>query len=268
MNEQDQNRTRPTLREAATAIFVGFMLSLLLTVLFIDLKEGKIDVHSPKLYLLFSQVLFFIPAVVLIKRKRYDFLESFRIRLLDRRVVLATVLIGLSLTVLIDELDRLIGLFIKMPKEGEGSVMELLKVESVLDWMVLALAAVILAGFFEEALFRGILQKNLEEIMEPRNAILFASVCFALLHPSFWFIQIAIFSIVLGFVAWRADNILPGVIVHGINNAFTIALINLPDGSLDWYNQGNHVYPPAVAVAACVAYYAFRWFFRLTATQD
>ena len=101
----------------------------------------------------------------------------------------------------------------------------LLQPESVLGFILLFTAVAIIAPIGEEILFRGFLQQYLEKYWKDiTKSILLIALFFAIIHLNpFWFVQIYILGIVLGFLAWRTNSIIPSLILHSLNN--TAALI-------------------------------------------
>ena len=91
--------------------------------------------------------------------------------------------------------------------------------------LVASLAAVAIApAIGEELIFRGVIARSLA-----RQSQLFAIVVSAVLFAAYHIIPIQIvtvfpFGLALGFIAVRADSIVPTMIAHAINNAIGIAI--------------------------------------------
>lgn len=86
------------------------------------------------------------------------------------------------------------------------------------EWLIFAVAVVLVAPIVEESLFRGLLQGALESRLRQWFAIVLAAVPFALLHgpePAIFFL---LWSLPVGWVTWRTGSIRPGIIVHAVNN--------------------------------------------------
>jgi uncharacterized protein len=81
--------------------------------------------------------------------------------------------------------------------------------------VALVLAGSVLAGLAEELVFRGYLQRALLTRWRPGLAIGVSSVVFAVLHgdPGYDVFALPI-GVFLGYMAWRADSIVPTIVCH------------------------------------------------------
>ena len=84
-------------------------------------------------------------------------------------------------------------------------------------------------GFAEELLFRGILQKNAENVMGKYMAILFASVIFSILHTGWMsfldLIFVFLVAIFYGFVFQQTRSIFGISFSHGLTNIFLFVVM-------------------------------------------
>ncbi|RQW08328.1 CPBP family intramembrane metalloprotease, partial [candidate division KSB1 bacterium] len=136
---------------------------------------------------------------------------------------------------------------------------DLVQIHSLNDAIIMLLAAVLSAAVFEEMLFRGLLQHTLEHFQSPAIAIIVSALFFAVAHFSLWTaVQIMVLGLVLGYVAWKSGTILPSMMIHALNNLFSLIMMNSPAASLDWYHSG-HVRPIwlVFAIALCLPAYRF-----------
>jgi membrane protease YdiL (CAAX protease family) len=84
--------------------------------------------------------------------------------------------------------------------------------------IALAVAVVLVAPIAEESIFRGLLQGALESRLRPWLAIIVAAAPFALMHgpqPAGFFF---LWSLPVGWFAWRTQSVRPVIVVHAINN--------------------------------------------------
>ncbi len=220
------------------------------------------------LQLAIGEICLAIPALAYVKYKKLKFRKTFRLRFVDKKVLLACGLMGIAMPILNDELDRFIAQFTKLSAENEALFTEMLRAQSILDWTILIFGIVIIAGIVEEMLFRGLLQRTLERKGDFVQAIILSSLLFAMIHPTPWFAQIMTMGGLMGYVAWRADSIFPSIILHAFNNAFALILINVDEANIAWYDWYGHVHPTAITVAACLTFYGLKWFINLTPIVD
>lgn len=95
------------------------------------------------------------------------------------------------------------------------------------DPVVMIISAVICAPIFEEIIFRGIIQKGLmNKGVEPKMAIVFASVIFGVIHGNPWqFVGAVLLGCVLGLVYYKTKSLLLPMLLHGFNNLCSTLLI-------------------------------------------
>jgi len=90
---------------------------------------------------------------------------------------------------------------------------------------------VIGAPLTEELLFRGLLLRTLQRTGRT-FAIVASALLFAMLHGNFiQSVPTFFIGLVLGYVAVRCGSILPGILIHMINNGFVMALSYIEDAA-------------------------------------
>ena len=253
----EEQKKYPEPVEALVVILLAFgsilVFALVMTVLSsligIDLSSEDFN----RIFYIVGGLLFFIIPVLYIKQKNYDFIKLFRLHPVSNDVIQYSIIIGITIGVVGDELDRLIQLLVPMPEILE----ELLKVmvaNSAFDWVILIIGTIIIASIGEELLFRGFLQVSLENKGDVTRAVILTSLSWTLTHVNpYWAVQIFVMGVIIGFLAWRTDSVIPSIIVHALNNLFSLLFINLHlETELEWYLVGEHVNPviliPALAL--------------------
>ena len=217
-------------------------LLLLITVGTVLLVGSAAILLGGKSLTLLGEIAIILPAAIYVIGTRKPFVKTFRLNPVSGKIILLSIFISLSIFVLGDALDRLVASFFPMPQEMIDAVQSLMTIHSVIDAVILFSAAVIFAGFAEEMLFRGLLQRTLEHYREPAIAIVLTAVLFALAHFLPWTaLQITFLGLILGFMAWKSDSVFPSIILHGTNNLLSILFMNMNEDSLKWYASGNFV---------------------------
>jgi membrane protease YdiL (CAAX protease family) len=121
----------------------------------------------------------------------------------------------------------------------------------------------VVAGLFEEMLFRGFLQNSLEQYGDVTRAILWTALLFATFHMNpWWLAQIVLLGVILGVLAWKSDSIIPGAIVHAINNGLSVVIINTDESRLEILVWRGHVHPFLVLAALAVLVFSLRLFYQ------
>ncbi len=124
-----------------------------------------------------------------------------------------TALLGCALIFLI---DSLLSLFDFLPDILENAFEAL---ES--GWLGI-FAVSVLGPILEEMLFRGAITRELLKRYKPQHAILFSGLIFGLFHinPA-QVVPAMLIGFVLAWLYWRTKSIIPGIIIHIINNSLS-----------------------------------------------
>ncbi len=246
------NPEYPSHKQALLVVVVTFLLTHsvgFVATLFI--QQSK--------YIFFAEIFTIIPVLVYMTTQRYSFTQIFRLRPISRDVIICSVLIGIGLTVTSDALDRVIQIVFPIPEIWLESIQEMLTINSISEGIIIVLTAVIMAAVLEEMLFRGFLQTSLENTFDITKAVMLTGLIFGIIHVNPWqTIQLVLFGVFLGVLAWKTNSVFPAMIVHFINNGTAIVFSNLEESQTEWYLMGNQVDPIifGLALAACI--YGFR----------
>ena len=179
-----------------------------------------------KLYIYISfflgQGIILVPPLYYLNIKQRPVLESLRIKKVSLTTIQYSLIFSVGVLIIFDTLDRIIHQIIPEPDYiiGLGDIMQ---PDSTLGHLFLFLAVVIVAPIGEEIVFRGFLQKFLENYWKDiTRAVLVTSLFFAMIHFNpYCTIQIYLLGVVLGFLAWKTKSVVPSIILHSINNKIT-----------------------------------------------
>lgn len=240
--------------------FGGIILStIIIGVVMID--QGQTDQIEDKVFIYFvlGKILFLLVPVYYSFKKGYDLKKLFRIKRTSLHNIVITIVLGLCLFIITDELERLINSFVPLPEYLKQSLTSLKNI-SLPYWIVFFIANVVFIPLSEEGLFRGFLQVTLESKGDPTRAVVLTSISWALIYVNpYWAIPIFISGIFIGFVAWRTQSIWPAVILHAMQNLIALLLIKSDlSEDFEWYLFGDHVSPLLLVVAAAGLYYSIQ----------
>lgn len=251
----------PTVRNA----FFIVVATLLLTIV----VGGIWGSSQSKGKILLFELLTLLPVLVFVFAKGFSFREIFRWRAVSGSLLLVSGFIGLGLSVVTDEMDRLIQMLIPVPEELQQAMREFMVFRSTGELIVLVIATVVIAGFAEEMLFRGFFQGALERVTDVTKAVLGTAFVFAFVHFNpWWLVEILILGVLLGVMVWRSGSIFPAVVVHGVYNASAIGLINSDASELEWYLVRGHISPIWVLLGLGCVVFGFRLFYWMTEKKD
>jgi len=200
--------------------------------------------QANKLYIYISfflgQGIILVPPIYFLTVKQRPVFKSLRINLVSITTFKYSFIFSLGVLIIFDALDRVIHSIIPTP-DYIIDLSHIMQPESTLGYIFLFLAVVIVAPIGEEILFRGFLQKFLEEYWQDiTRAVLVTSLFFAMIHFNpFWTIQIYLLGVILGFLSWKTKSVIPSIILHSLNNGFAYILSIFNDMDINIYlNNG------------------------------
>ena len=215
-------------------VFISVLSALIIGSIFGALDPSILTGSKPGLSTYFAmfvgQGFLAVPVVVYLVRKKYPLFESLRFNPVSKNTAFATLLLSLGAMFISDEINILVDMVIPMP-DSFLQVEAMLKPDNSLSLVLLIFTVVILAPIGEEILFRGFLQKYLENAWgDITRAILFSSLFFAAIHFNpYWMIQIYFLGVLLGYLAWKTDSVIPCIIFHVIINSTSLLFTYLGD---------------------------------------
>ena len=237
-----------------SAFFVGgIVMAIALTI------SGEPTKLHTFLSIIIGQSFMIVPLLVFLINKKKPLFNSLRIKPVSKKIILYSISISVGLTFISDEVDRIVQVFIPQP----DYILDLngaLKPETTLGFILLFIAVVIIAPLGEELLFRGFLQHFLETYWKDiTKAVLVTSLFFAFIHMnSYWFIQIYLLGIFLGYLSWKSGSIIPSLILHSINNGAAILLSFTKIDIDSIYLWKGHLSPIIILVALYLFYFGFK----------
>ena len=228
------------------------------------LAIGLSNPESPQKFYTFlsfiiGQGFMIVPLFWFLKSRRQPILKRLRLNPISMDTLACTIMLSLGVIILSDELDRIIQTFFPAP-EYIVDLNGLLRPDTLIGFILLFVAVAIIAPIGEELLFRGFFQQALEKHWKDvTRAILITALLFSMIHMNpYWFAQIYILGVLLGFIAWKTQSVFPALILHGMNNsmAMLFAFVNLEKNN--FYIWGSHVAPWIILFAIFSSYYGFK----------
>jgi len=232
---------------------------------------------------LLGEMLLPLPAYLFLRFRHYNTRQIFRLYPVSRRLMYLSAGLAVALHLVVYEIDRLFtalwsAIWRFLPSEFSLLSPEVLRAQleqaliaqSLLDWAIIILATVVVAGIFEEMLFRGFVQTAFEQRHKVSTALIITAALFAANHAvPWWFAQIFLLGLGLGWMARQSDSIIPSAIVHGINNFFAVLLVNfkIAPSWLHWQNANSwlgagHLHAILLLVAGAAIYFGLQLFKR------
>lgn len=147
--------------------------------------------------------------------------------------------------------------------------------DTALDVILFYVSVAVLPALVEEFAFRGVILGSLRKHSDSL-AILVSGVMFGLMHGNFTQIPFAlVVGLVLGYIAVKTNSLIPGIIIHFINNALsvTLTLISENDNFSDAVlYAANGIITFLVAAVGIICFIIlstnYRSFFKLSSADD
>ena len=252
-----------TIRSVFTIMIASLFMGIAVTAFVLSVGVSLFPDSDSRFLTLVSifvgQGIMVIPAFLFVHFNNESFPQIFRLKPIPYKILFPVVLLSIGTIILSDEIDRLIHMVFSVP-EYVDQLADFVQFDTPLYAFILISATVIIAPFSEEVLFRGFLQQFLENHWQDiTKAVLVTSMFFAAVHMNpGWIIQIYLLGIILGYLAWRTGSIIPGLILHALNNGMALCLQNYQGTIENIYVWNNHVSPLFLLLAIFLFYTGFK----------
>jgi len=254
----------PKIKTAIGLLIMGLICATLVSLVIMIFVPTSNLTKATQLLLLIAELFLPIPIFLWARQRRTNLGELLRIKRVSSPSIIAATIVSVSLTVIIDELDRLIQIILPLP-ENLTAIGEIMLIT---DWQsaLLIIGVVVLAApLVEEMMFRGFFQRILEyRQSDVTKSVLFSALVFALIHFNpWWVIQIYLMGIFMGYLAWRSNSIWPSFILHAVNNGWSVWWSHQPEFAR-FYEWHGHVHPALIIASLACFYLGMRFFIKVT----
>ena len=242
-----------------TGVLSGMLVAGVLIALFI--KDFNSD-YTNRLSLFVGEIFIPLPVIVwaLVKKVDTGKLFRFNLRNIRPRHIFYTVVLGAGISILTDEVDRLIQKIFSYPLKF-SYLEEFMKIQDLFTAVYIVVLILIIAPLIEEMVFRGFLLRVFEyRIGDVTKAILLNALIFAIFHFNpWWFVQIFILGIFMGYLAWKTDSILLSFTLHFCVNGLSVFFINAGEKVREIYEVSGHVSPVFIVLGIVFFYIGMRY---------
>jgi len=263
--EEIKNHQGDKLPRFITAILLsigGMVLGIIFSLVFVYFILEDVSVENAnKIGLLVGEIFIPVPIIIWAAKRKINFMYLFRIKItgIKGRFIVYTIILGIGLSIITDELDRIIQKI--FPASAKLSYIEqFMKIDSFATAAYLIILALILAPLIEEMIFRGFLLKVFERsFRDITKAVLFNALLFAIFHFNpWWFVQIFVIGIFMGYLAWKMDSIALSFFLHFCINAMSLLYINAGSKIISIYEVNDHVSPVFLVIGLLLTYIGIR----------
>jgi len=234
---------------------------LIVTVLIVAamvLSRNLSTILPLKLFYIISEIILFTVVTLYLFLTRENFIKSFRWNRIPSDQLVTLFFVTMFFIPLIFEINIVFSGLFPVSDDQKLKLFLDFKISSIADLILLIAGPVLCASIVEESIFRGYLQKKLENLIPAFPAILLASVLFALMHSTYqWIPQLLILALFMGFLTWKFNSIIPALGIHALNNLLQILNINfgleVTESFLIWNNHVN----PLITIISCIGFFHY-----------
>ncbi len=208
-------------------VIVSFLILIVVYMLLGGYLQGK-DIVSG---LVFSQIIILgIAAVVILKLANFKVIESFRFNKFQFKYLIFAIIIGLFARFPISYIIEGFKYFFPFPNLlTEGNPIATSALADLNIYYYIGIVAV-LPAIFEELVFRGSLLPLLQadkKRSDLRNAIIIGILFGAMHLNAYTFLETGLLGVVLAMITIKSGSIFPAMILHFVNNASSILLMEM-----------------------------------------
>ncbi|MBQ7200681.1 MAG: CPBP family intramembrane metalloprotease [Eubacterium sp.] len=198
---------------------VGFLLLMVVG----GLLQAKLGLNG----VAWTQVLIIALPVAMAVYTKKDIKKTFSIRFPSVRGWIGGLVFGIGIISFGQAVTSVV--YSLFPQEGEvvtDALMNVLDGPAPWLWIVVA----VMPAICEEGLFRGYLMSAFMSRFKPCISILFVAVIFGIYHTSLVrFPATALLGGAFAFILYKTGSILPGAILHCLNNSIAVCIIVFPE---------------------------------------
>lgn len=214
------DESTPAPRTVLTVLLTSFILLLAIPFALDFLNILPLD---SKWQMTIGESLIILPALIFVWRMGFSVQHTFRLHPVPLNLLLISAILAVPLTLIFEEVNILSEMLLPMPEDLVKIYEQIFTANSIGEWTFLVVNVVIMAGIFEEMIFRGLLQGTLEKNFDITRAIMTAAFIFALMHGNpFAVVQIVILGVIIGVITWRGDSIWPAAMLHAAYNLYAL----------------------------------------------
>lgn len=194
--------------------------------------------------MLLGEALIPIPMLMWALSHKIKLSEIFRFRSVKLIYIVYALFAGLGLIFVLDEVERLINIFVTPPDFMEG-LEKLLQISDLKSAILLIGGVSIIGPLTEEMVFRGFFQQSLEKNLKHiTNAVIYTAIAFMISHFNiYWALNIFVIGFFLSFVAWKTNSIWPTFLIHLVNNSMSLAFVHYEEKIDPIISFHGHTHP-------------------------
>lgn len=199
-----------------------FILFSLLVAMPVEIVRGMMHIEAKKYNPLFTLAEYAAGAIltILYGFYRYRRVEQVPYKFKFNKIPAITMVVSVLMIMTMPVLTDPVSVLLPMPDWAKKMFEEMFD-----NNMYTYISVIILAPVLEETIFRGIILNGLLKTYSPQTAIVVSASIFAFVHLNPWqAIPAFLGGLLMGWMYWKTNSIIPGMILHFVNNLFSTLL--------------------------------------------
>ena len=219
-------RTEFRTRDAITPFMAMGLYTLLLIVMFY--LGSMIQTWKPLPGIFITQwLLLLAPVLLLLWYVKVDIWKALNLRRLSAGGAAGSLVLGASTVLLLIQMGVLFNRVFPVPEVFQEAMAEILIGAGLPGVLFVLLVAAVSPAICEEVLFRGAILTGLRTRLGVWPAVVAVGLLFGIFHIYVYRIPVtAVFGMVLTYMALRTGSILAPMLIHFLNNAFAVLVLN------------------------------------------
>ncbi|MBN2281588.1 MAG: CPBP family intramembrane metalloprotease [Candidatus Marinimicrobia bacterium] len=257
----------PKLWQSILLLAAGMALGLLVPALFL-LPLGVIfeidQAAVTRIALLVGEALLPVPILIWAILRKYRLKEVFRFRAVRWNYICYTLMAGVGLLFVLDEIERLMAMFITLPDYMQ-ELEALLRISDLPSALLLIMSIAVIGPLTEEMVFRGFFLHALEKnLKNATRAVVYTAVAFMISHFNiYWALSIFAAGFLLSFAGWKTKSIWPSFLFHLVNNSLSLAFTHFEKSIDPLLSFHGHTHPIVFLTGIFLLLYFMRKLTRL-----
>jgi len=252
-----------TVRLAFGIVIFSFLCSLFIAAIFSALDPSALSGSnlgiSSYIALFVAQIILVLPSALFLFKNGFNLSDNFRLNKISKETLFLSLILSFGAVLLTSEINILIDFIFPIP-ESFLNLDSLLAPGNPLSLLLIILTVVFVAPIGEEMVFRGFLQRYLENSWgDATRAILVSSLFFALIHFNpYWAIQIYFMGLLLGYLSWLTKSIYPSILMHMAINGTSMLFIFLGENAENALLWKGHINPLLLILGAYTFWFSLK----------
>lgn len=170
---------------------------------------------------------FLIPLILALQKIKLPFAEVIKFKRVSRRAFAYSLIFIFGFLIISSEIDNILNYVLPVPPFVKAAFDGFLSNDHVITVLLLV---VLIPGFFEEFLFRGLLLHGFTQAYSIKRSIIYSAILFGLVHLNPWqFVGAFLIGVFSAWIFIKTGSLVISVVIHMINNGVYLLTTHFPE---------------------------------------